>query len=119
MDPDGPEDRDDHRLQRPCQSGLAHAAVSATIAFSGPAPFAVIQHPIYALAGDFNEDGSPDLAVASYEGSHVSILIGDGSMGPITKALHDEFFGIVNGTRPDRHNWLTPVNVKVAEPVGV
>jgi branched-chain amino acid aminotransferase len=47
------------------------------------------------------------------------ILIGDGSMGPITKALHDEFFGIVNGTRPDRHNWLTPVNVKVAEPVGV
>jgi len=25
----------------------------------------------------------------------------------------------VNGTQPDRHNWLTPVNVKVAEPVGV
>ena len=47
------------------------------------------------------------------------IMIGDGSMGPVTKALHDEFFGIVNGTRPDRHNWLTPVNVKVAEPVGV
>jgi branched-chain amino acid aminotransferase len=47
------------------------------------------------------------------------ILIGDGTMGPITKALHDEFFGIVNGTRPDRHNWLTPVSVKVAEPVGV
>jgi branched-chain amino acid aminotransferase len=47
------------------------------------------------------------------------ILIGDGTMGPVTKALHDEFFGIVNGTRPDRHNWLTPVNVKVAEPVGV
>jgi branched-chain amino acid aminotransferase len=46
------------------------------------------------------------------------ILIGDGTMGPITKALHDEFFGIVNGTRPDRHNWLTPVNVKAAEPVG-
>jgi branched-chain amino acid aminotransferase len=46
------------------------------------------------------------------------ILVGDGNMGPITKALHDEFFGIVNGTRPDRHNWLTPVNVKVAEPVG-
>jgi branched-chain amino acid aminotransferase len=46
------------------------------------------------------------------------ILVGDGTMGPITKALHDEFFGIVNGTRPDRHNWLTPVNVKVAETVG-
>ncbi len=48
------------------------------------------------------------------------ILVGgNGSMGPVTKAIHDEFFGIVNGTRPDRHNWLTPVNVKVAEPVGV
>jgi len=46
------------------------------------------------------------------------ILVGDGTMGPITKLLHDEFFGIVNGTRPDRHNWLTPVKVKVAEPVG-
>ncbi len=47
------------------------------------------------------------------------ILIGDGTMGPVTTALHDEFFGIVNGTRPDRHNWLTPVQVKVEEPVGV
>ena len=35
------------------------------------------------------------------------ILIGDGSMGPVTRALHDEFFGIVNGTIQDRHNWLT------------
>jgi branched-chain amino acid aminotransferase len=47
------------------------------------------------------------------------ILVGDGTMGPVTKVLHDEFFGIVNGTRPDRYNWLTPVNVKVAETVGV
>jgi branched-chain amino acid aminotransferase len=47
------------------------------------------------------------------------ILIGDGTMGPISTALHNEFFGIVNGLKPDRHNWLTPVNVKVAEPVGV
>ncbi|WP_213804017.1 branched-chain amino acid transaminase [Granulicella sp. dw_53] len=46
------------------------------------------------------------------------IPIGDGSMGPITKALYNEFTGIVNGLLPDRHNWLTPVNVKVAETVG-
>lgn len=46
------------------------------------------------------------------------ILVGDGTMGPITAALHEEFFAIVNGLKPDRHNWLTPVNVKVAEPVG-
>jgi branched-chain amino acid aminotransferase len=41
------------------------------------------------------------------------ILIGDGTMGPITKALHDEFFALVNGTKPDRYGWLTPVHVKV------
>ncbi len=39
------------------------------------------------------------------------IQIGDGKKGPITKMLADEYFGIVNGTRPDRYNWLTPVKV--------
>jgi branched-chain amino acid aminotransferase len=47
------------------------------------------------------------------------IKIGDGSMGPVTRALHDEFFGIVNGTIADRHTWLTPVKVRVEEPVAV
>ena len=47
------------------------------------------------------------------------ILIGDGMMGPVTKALHDEFFGIVNGNIKDRHGWLTPVKVRVEEPVAV
>ncbi|HEY2038141.1 MAG TPA: branched-chain amino acid transaminase [Edaphobacter sp.] len=46
------------------------------------------------------------------------ILVGDGTMGPITSSLHEEFFGIVNGLKADRYNWLTPVNVKVAETVG-
>ena len=46
------------------------------------------------------------------------ILIGDGSMGPVTKKLHDEFFALVNGTKADRYNWLTPVAVKAAETVG-
>jgi branched-chain amino acid aminotransferase len=46
------------------------------------------------------------------------IMVGDGTMGPVTTALHNEFFSIVNGLKPDRYNWLTPVNVKVAEPVG-
>ena len=46
------------------------------------------------------------------------ILVGDGAMGPITTALHKAFFEIVNGIVPDRFNWLTPVNVKVAETVG-
>lgn len=46
------------------------------------------------------------------------ILVGDGTMGPITTALHKAFFDIVNGLAPDRFNWLTPVKVKVPEPVG-
>ena len=28
-----------------------------------------------------------------------------------------EFFGVANGLKPDRFGWLTPVNVKAAEPV--
>jgi branched-chain amino acid aminotransferase len=40
------------------------------------------------------------------------IMIGDGSMGPITTALHDAFFNIVNGLSEDRYNWLTPVTVR-------
>jgi branched-chain amino acid aminotransferase len=47
------------------------------------------------------------------------ILVGDGTMGPITSALHEEFFGIVSGTKPDKYNWLTPVKVQTAEAVGV
>jgi branched-chain amino acid aminotransferase len=47
------------------------------------------------------------------------ILVGDGTMGPVTAAVHREFFGIVNGTKPDKYGWLTPVKVSVAEPVGV
>jgi branched-chain amino acid aminotransferase len=42
------------------------------------------------------------------------IMIGDGTMGPITTALHKAFFDIVNGTAEDRYNWLTPVNVREA-----
>jgi len=46
------------------------------------------------------------------------IMVADGKMGPITSAIHAEFFAIVNGLKPDRWNWLTPVNVKAGEPVG-
>jgi branched-chain amino acid aminotransferase len=45
------------------------------------------------------------------------IMVGDGSMGPITTTLHKAFFDIVSGKASDRFNWLTPV--KVQEPVGV
>jgi branched-chain amino acid aminotransferase len=47
------------------------------------------------------------------------IPIGDGQTGPITKLLSEEFFGIVNGTKPDRFHWLTPVRVPATESVTV
>ena len=43
------------------------------------------------------------------------IMVGDGTMGPMTTMLHKAFFDIVNGVTPDRFNWLTPVSVR--EPV--
>jgi branched-chain amino acid aminotransferase len=37
------------------------------------------------------------------------IVIGSGSRGPITEALHSAFFDIINGEKPDRYGWLTYV----------
>jgi hypothetical protein len=38
--------------------------------------------------------------------------VNGGITGPVTLALQREFFGIVNGTMKDRHNWFTKVPVK-------
>src|ERR1700734_2324781 len=40
------------------------------------------------------------------------IMIGDGTMGPVTTALNDTFFNIGRGLAEDRYNWLTPVTVR-------
>jgi branched-chain amino acid aminotransferase len=42
------------------------------------------------------------------------ITIGAGRRGPITEKIQSEFFGIVEGKKPDTHGWLTPV----PQPVG-
>ena len=47
------------------------------------------------------------------------ITVGNGKPGPVTRLLSDEFFGIVNGTKPDRFHWLTPVRVPASESVAV
>jgi branched-chain amino acid aminotransferase len=47
------------------------------------------------------------------------IKVGNGAMGPITKALQKEFYAIVRGEKSDRHGWLTPVPVGAKQPVGV
>jgi len=35
------------------------------------------------------------------------ILVGNGGRGPITQRIQDEYFGIIEGEKPDRHGWLT------------
>jgi branched-chain amino acid aminotransferase len=42
------------------------------------------------------------------------IQVGKGVAGPITRKLQEEFFALTSGNKPDRHNWLTPVNAPVA-----
>jgi len=37
------------------------------------------------------------------------IPVGAGRRGPVTEKLQDEFLGIVRGSRPDVHGWLTKV----------
>src|ERR1700684_2195465 len=41
------------------------------------------------------------------------ITIGAGRRGPVTRSLQEEFFAILGGTKPDRHNWLTLINAPV------
>ncbi len=38
------------------------------------------------------------------------IAIGKGRRGPVAEKLQKEFFAIVNGSKPDRHGWLSPVH---------
>lgn len=47
------------------------------------------------------------------------INVGAGKMGPVTKALQAEFYGIVRGEKKDRYDWLTPVVVGAKLPVVV
>ena len=47
------------------------------------------------------------------------ITVGNGKTGPVTRAIRDEFYGIINGTEPDRYHWFTPVPVKEKQTVGV
>jgi branched-chain amino acid aminotransferase len=35
------------------------------------------------------------------------ITVGGGTRGPVTEALQQAFFAVVNGSAPDRHGWLT------------
>jgi branched-chain amino acid aminotransferase len=39
--------------------------------------------------------------------------VGDGKRGPVTKAVQDVFFGIVEDNAPDKWGWLTPIQLDV------
>jgi branched-chain amino acid aminotransferase len=39
------------------------------------------------------------------------VTVGNGTRGPITKKIQDEFFALTSGKKPDRYNWLTPVGI--------
>ncbi|HJT87097.1 MAG TPA: branched-chain amino acid transaminase [Bryobacteraceae bacterium] len=45
------------------------------------------------------------------------IQVGKGHRGPVAEKLQKEFFAIVNGTKSDRHHWLSPVHA--GQPAGV
>jgi branched-chain amino acid aminotransferase len=45
------------------------------------------------------------------------IKVGSGKRGPVTKRLQEEFFAILTGAKPDRHNWLSPVGSPVGAAV--
>jgi branched-chain amino acid aminotransferase len=47
------------------------------------------------------------------------IKVGDGKVGPVTKAIRAEFFAIVEGKKVDRHNWFTAVPVGAKQTVSV
>ncbi len=40
------------------------------------------------------------------------LTVGDGAVGPITKKIRAELFGLFDGSKPDKHKWLTPVPAK-------
>jgi branched-chain amino acid aminotransferase len=47
------------------------------------------------------------------------ITVAKGAVGPITRTLQKDFFGILEGKAEDKYHWLTPVRVDKKQPVGV
>ncbi len=47
------------------------------------------------------------------------IAVGSGKIGPMSKSLQAEFYGIVRGEKKDRYEWLTPVGVGAQQTVAV
>jgi len=46
------------------------------------------------------------------------VKVGRGRRGPITEAIQQRFFQIVNGEAPDTHGWLQSINAREAATSG-
>jgi branched-chain amino acid aminotransferase len=44
------------------------------------------------------------------------IVVGKGRRGPVAEALQHAFFGVIDGSRPDGHGWLSPVYANATQP---
>jgi branched-chain amino acid aminotransferase len=42
------------------------------------------------------------------------VIVGQGRRGPVAERLQKDFFGVIDGTAPDVHGWLTPVHAPAA-----
>jgi branched-chain amino acid aminotransferase len=42
------------------------------------------------------------------------IKIGSGRRGPIAEKLQKAYFGVIDGSRPDKHGWLSHVHTPAA-----
>jgi branched-chain amino acid aminotransferase len=42
------------------------------------------------------------------------VTVGQGRRGPVAERLQKDFFGVIDGTAPDVHGWLTPVHAPAA-----
>src|SRR2546426_619926 len=60
-------------------STVPNPALAQTPLFTAPRDFGVGFNPASVAVGDFNGDGKRDLAVANYNSSTVSVLLGDGN----------------------------------------
>jgi branched-chain amino acid aminotransferase len=47
------------------------------------------------------------------------VTVANGTRGPLTKRIQDEFFAITSGKKPDRHNWLAHTVVTAGAGVSV
>src|SRR5437870_1523303 len=59
-------------------STVSAPALAQTVSFNARLDFAVQTNPISVAVGDLNGDGKLDLAVANYDSTTVSVLLGNG-----------------------------------------